>query len=104
MEALIETQVMHCDRGNQYTCCGWIDLMDKQASKLVWVAADAPWTIWSWKGFFRTVRQEYICLNPMEKVCELRQGLSAFIHCYNTQRTHHGIGRVQTYKKNFMAA
>ena len=44
--------------------------------------------------FWRTVKQEYVYINPTESAVELRQGISDYIEFYNYERPHQSIGEV----------
>ena len=41
--------------------------------------------------FWRTIKQEYVYLNPAESVEELRKGIDTFIQYYNYKRPHQSI-------------
>ena len=42
--------------------------------------------------FWRTIKREYIYLNPEDNVAALRCGITGFIDYYNNRRCHQGIG------------
>ena len=42
--------------------------------------------------FWRTIKREYIYLNPEDKATDLRKGIKQYIHYYNTARRHQGLG------------
>lgn len=42
--------------------------------------------------FWRTIKREYIYLNPEDNVVALRRGIAGFIDYYNTRRSHQEIG------------
>ena len=44
--------------------------------------------------FWRTIKQEYIYLNPTDKVEELRKGINNFIKFYNYQRPHQSLEKL----------
>ncbi len=41
--------------------------------------------------FWRTIKREYIYLNPCDNAIELRKGIEKFMQYYNTDRHHQGI-------------
>ena len=41
--------------------------------------------------FWRTIKREYIYLNPCDNAIELRKGIEKFMQYYNTERHHQGI-------------
>ena len=43
---------------------------------------------------WRTVKQDYVYLNPEENGIQLYKGLKSFFDYYNHQKTHQGIGRI----------
>jgi len=84
-------EIINSDQGSQYTCAAWIDAcrlhniavsMDGRARCLdnVWI-----------ERFWRTIKQEYIYLNPMDNGTELRDGIRGYIEYYNNKRSHQGI-------------
>ena len=44
--------------------------------------------------FWRTIKQEYIYLNPADDGYELREGIATFIEYYNYRRPHHSLPEV----------
>ena len=43
------------------------------------------------KRFWRTIKREYIYLNPCDNAIELRKGIEKFMQYYNTEWHHQGI-------------
>jgi putative transposase len=43
--------------------------------------------------FWRTLKQEYIYINPAEKGSMLYLGIKEYLDYYNNRRTHQGIDR-----------
>ena len=41
--------------------------------------------------FWRTIKREYVYINPTDNVKELREGIKNYIEYYNTKRHHQGI-------------
>ena len=84
-------ELINTDQGNQYTCEEWYRAcsslnirmsMDGRARYLdnIWI-----------ERFWRTIKQEYVYLNPCDSASELRDGISKFMTYYNTKRPHQGI-------------
>jgi putative transposase len=44
--------------------------------------------------FWRTIKQEYIYLNPADSVDELRDGIAKFIDYYNYKRPHQSLAKM----------
>ena len=45
------------------------------------------------EGFWKTIKYEYIYIQPEENGTDLFNGIKRFIKDYNYHRTHQGIGR-----------
>ena len=84
-------EIINSDQGSQYTCEAWIRAcnhyniavsMDGRARCLdnIWI-----------ERFWRSIKQEYIYLNPMDDGKELRDGIRMYIEYYNNERPHQGI-------------
>ena len=43
--------------------------------------------------FWRTLKWEYVYLNPAEDGKELQKGLKKYLYYYNNQRTHQSLNR-----------
>ena len=41
--------------------------------------------------FWRTLKREYVYLNPAEDGKELKNGLKEYLYYYNNQRTHQSL-------------
>ena len=84
-------EVVNSDQGSQFTTQAWLNLLGSHEIK---VSMDGRGrykdNIWI-ERFWRTIKQEYIYLNPAESMDELRQGINDFMHYYNYQRPHQSI-------------
>ena len=85
-------EITNSDQGCQYTSKEWLEVclsheikvsMDGRARCLdnIWI-----------ERFWRTIKREYIYLNPEDNVAALRCGITGFIDYYNNRRCHQGIG------------
>ena len=54
--------------------------------------------------FWRTIKQEYIYLNPADDGHQLRLGISKFMEYYNFHRPHHSLPELLPYKRYNAAA
>jgi putative transposase len=86
-------EIINSDQGSQYTCHNWIDTMKELDIKISMDGKGRATDNAIVERVFRTIKREYIYLNPENKVTELRQGLNQYINYYNTKRTHQGINR-----------
>jgi len=84
-------EIINTDQGSQYTCEEWHKAckdhaitmsMDGRARYLdnIWI-----------ERFWRTIKQEYVYLNPCDTAVELREGISRYIAYYNNKRAHQGL-------------
>lgn len=85
--------IINSDQGTQFTCPRWIEYVK---GKGITVSMDsrgrAKDNIWI-ERFWRTIKQEYIYLNPTDDGLELYQGIKDYMVFYNFERSHQGIGR-----------
>lgn len=85
--------IINSDQGSQYTCSNWINTMKSLGIKISMDGKGRATDNAVVERSFRTIKQEYIYLNPENKVEQLRAGLNEYINYYNTKRTHQGIDR-----------
>ena len=92
-------EIINSDQGSQYTTHKWKQLLSEHG---VSISMDGKGrckdNIWI-ERFWRTVKQEYIYINPTDSVQELRLGIGKFIKYYNFKRPHQGLsGDLPTMK------
>lgn len=84
-------EIINSDQGSQFTTQAWLNLLGGYGIK---VSMDGRGrckdNIWI-ERFRRTIKQEYIYLNPAESEDELRQGVNNFMQYYNYRRPHQAI-------------
>jgi len=86
-------KIINSDQGSQFTCEGWIEHMSAEG---ILVSMDG-------KGraidnifierFWRSLKYDYVYLNPANDGLELYQGLKDYINYYNHELHHQGIDR-----------
>ncbi len=83
--------IINIDQGSQYTTKAWEDLPGSHSIK---VSMDGKGSckdnIWI-ERFWRTIKQEWVYLNPADTVGELRSGIGSFIKFCNYKRPHQSI-------------
>ena len=83
-------EIVNSDQGSQYTSNHWIECMGNHRIKISMDgkgrAIDNIYIV----RFFRTIKYDYIYLNPVESGWELYEGIQDFIKGYN-KRSHQGI-------------
>ena len=81
-------EIVNSDQGSQHTTKDWQDLLTSYG---IQVSMDGRGrykdNIWI-ERFWRSIKQEYIYLNPAENVSELRSGIADYVKLYNYERPH----------------
>lgn len=84
-------EIVNSDQGSQYTTQNWEELLAKHNIK---ISMDGKGrckdNIWI-ERFWRTIKQEYIYINPADSVDELRKGIGKYIKFYNYNRPHQSL-------------
>lgn len=97
-----EPEIINSDQGSQFTCSLWIEYLKEKQIKISMDSKGRALDNIFIERLWRTVKQDYVYLNPAEDGIELYKGLKGFFEYYNYQKTHQGIGRirpVELYKK-----
>jgi len=95
-------EIINSDQGSQYTSAVWVNLLKELTIKISMDGKGRATDNAIVERTFRTIKQEYIYLNPTSKVKELKKGLEKYINYFNTNRPHQGIQRkipVNIYNK-----
>lgn len=104
IEAHGKPDIINSDQGSQYTSRQWISACGEYGIK---VSMDGRGrckdNIWI-ERFWRTIKTEYIYLNPEDDVVVLRGGIKDYIEYYNNRRAHQGIGHQTPIRKYEMAS
>lgn len=86
-------EIVNSDQGSQFTCPGWVEYLKDQE---IIISMDGKGrcldNIWI-ERLWRTIKQEYIYLNPAENGKELHRGLKKYLDYYNNRRTHRSLDR-----------
>ncbi|VAW80538.1 Mobile element protein [hydrothermal vent metagenome] len=95
-------QIINSDQGSQYTSPQWEACLQSHGVKISMDGKGRATDNAFIERLWRTVKQEYVYLNPEKDTRALYNGLKTFFEYYNNERTHQGIGRklpVQMYLK-----
>lgn len=85
-------EIINSDQGCQYTSKEWLEACERLGIRVSMDGrARCLDNIWI-ERFWRTIKREYIYLNPEDNAANLRSGIGKFIEYYNTKRCHQGIG------------
>lgn len=90
-------EIINSDQGSQYTCDTWINCLKNNGVKISMDGQGRAKDNIFIERFWRTIKYDYIYLNPAENGLELYQGIDVFIKEYNN-RKHQGIDRQKPIK------
>jgi putative transposase len=86
-------EIINSDQGSQFTCQGWADLLKSHEIEISMDGRgrclDNKWI----ERFWRTLKREYVYLNPTDDGHELFTGIKWYMEYYNNQRTHRSLSR-----------
>jgi putative transposase len=81
-------EIVNSDQGSQYTSAVWTQFLDKQG---ILISMDgkgrATDNIWI-ERFWKSIKYDYIYLNPCDNGTDLLEGVGGYINYYHT-KTHH---------------
>lgn len=83
-------EIINSDQGSQYTSKKWIDCLNEHNVKISMDGKDRATDNIFVERFFRTIKYDYIYLNPAKTGLDLYLGIKNFIEEYN-KRKHQGI-------------
>ena len=87
-------EIINSDQGVQYTSKKWVELLEAKGIRIsMYGKGRCKDNIWI-ECFWRSIKQEYIYLNPADTVTELRQGIGKWIKFYNYERPHQSITKL----------
>ena len=106
LQQAIETHgspdIINSDQGSQFTSALWTSTLDQMGIRISMDgkgrAIDNRWI----ERFWRTLKYEYIYLNPPEDGLELYQGVDYYINYYNEEKVHHTVKEIlsERYKRS----
>jgi putative transposase len=94
-------EVINSDQGSQFTCEDWIELMKTEGIRVSMDGKGRAIDNIFIERFWRSLKYDYVYLNPANDGLELYQGLKEYMNYYNNELHHQGIGRkipVELYK------
>lgn len=84
-------EIMNSDQGILYTSHRWGSLLQEHGIKISMDGRErCKDNIWI-ERFLRTIKQEYIYLNPTRSVTELHPGIAKFTSYYNYEYPHQSL-------------
>jgi putative transposase len=86
-------EIVNSDQGSQFTCELWTAFLESQGIKISMDGKGRALDNIFIERLWRSVKYDYVYLNPANDGNELYQGLRKYFDYYNHQRAHQGIGR-----------
>lgn len=86
-------EIVNSDQGAQFTCAGWVNALKELGIKISMDGKGRALDNIYIERLWRTVKRDYVYLNPADDGLELYQGLKKFFQEYNYKKAHQGIGR-----------
>lgn len=87
-------EIVNSDQGSQFTSALWTGYLDKAGIKISMDGKGRAIDNIFIERLWRTVKQDYIYITPIQNGLELYQGLKEFFEHYNHFKAHQGIGRL----------
>ena len=86
-------EIINSDQGSQFTCEDWIELMTTEGILISMDGKGRAIDNIFIERFWRSLKYDYVYLNPASDGLELYQGLKEYFNYYNNELHHQGIGR-----------
>jgi putative transposase len=87
-------EIINSDQGSQFTCEAWIEELKNQGIQISMDGKGRAIDNIYIERLWRSVKYDYVYLNPPEDGDELFNGLMSYFEKYNFRFKHQGIGRV----------
>jgi len=87
-------EILNSDQGSQFTSSLWINSLDNEGITISMDGKGRAIDNIFIERLWRTVKQDYIYISPIDDGLELFKGLKTFFEHYNKHKTHQGIGRI----------
>ena len=94
-------QIMNSDQGSQFTCKEWVAYLNKEEISISMDGKGRALDNIFIERLWRSVKYDYVYLNPAQTGDELYRGLTQYFRDYN-ESSHQGINRkkpVEVYQK-----
>ena len=85
-------EIINSDQGSQFTSGIYIDFLKQENIQISMDGKGRAIDNIFIERLWRSVKYEYVYLNPADDGLQLYQGLSAYFQHYNYERVHQGIG------------
>lgn len=91
-------EIVNSDQGSQFTCERWILALKEHEIKISMDGKGRALDNIYIERLWRTVKRDYVYLNPADDGWELYQGIKDFFIGYNYKKRHQGINREIPYE------
>ena len=86
-------EIINSDQGSQFTCEDWVEYMITEDITISMDGKGRAIDNIFIERFWRSLKYDYVYLNPANDGLELYQGLKEYFKYYNHELHHQGIGR-----------
>ena len=86
-------EIINSDQGSQFTCDLWVEYLKEQGIRISMDGKGRAIDNIFIERFWRTLKYDYVYLNPAADGLELYRGIKEYIHYYNNNLHHQGIDR-----------
>ncbi|MBX6381141.1 MAG: IS3 family transposase [Thermoflavifilum aggregans] len=86
-------EIVNSDQGSQFTCELWTTYLEEQGIQISMDGKGRALDNIFIERLWRTVKYDYVYLNPANDGIELYEGLKEYFDYYNHRQPHQGIGR-----------
>lgn len=86
-------EILNSDQGSQFTCELWVSTLKELDVQISMDGKGRATDNIYIERFWRTLKQDWVYLNPVDNGSELWAGINGYINYYNKEKTHQGIGR-----------
>ncbi len=95
-------EIVNSDQGSQFTCKEWVGYLKEEGIRISMDGKGRALDNIFIERLWRTLKRDYVYLNPAKDGWELYQGVKSFFSFYNHEKHHQGIGRqipVEVYEQ-----
>ncbi len=86
-------EIINSDQGSQFTCEEWVKYLNLEDIKISMYGKGRAIDNIFIERFWRSLKYDYVYLNPANDGLELYQGLKEYMNYYNHELHHQGIDR-----------
>ena len=92
-------EIINSDQGSQFTSNPYVQLLNERKIQISMDSCGRALDDIYIERLWRSVKQEYVYINPCSSVKELRNGLDTYFHFYNNRRLHQSLDYIPPVMK-----